>query len=302
MTVTVGGLVSGARPTLSFEFFPPKTDDGVRALWRTIRALEPYAPDFVSVTYGAGGSTRDRTMGIVRRIRAETRLLPVMHLTCVGADRSALRALATEVRDAGIVNVLALRGDPPDGPGGVWTETPGGLRYASDLVRLLRGVGPFSVGVAAFPEGHPESRDLDADAAWLAEKCVAGADYAITQFFFDAEQYEGLVARLRARGCATPVIPGVLPVTNPAQTRRFAGMAGATIPPALDERFRAVEHDRDAVLELGVEVATDLARDLLAAGAPGLHFYTLNRSAATAAVCSALRDGGTWRTPVTPTL
>lgn len=294
MRASIRSLLFADKPTLSFEFFPAKTDEGAAKLRRTVRDLSSLAPDFVSVTYGAGGSTQDRTSDIVRWISAETDLRPVMHLTCVGADRAALVELAHETMEAGVTDVLALRGDPPGGPDGTWTQTPGGLRYATDLIRLLHDVGPFSIGVAAFPEGHLESTDLESDVDWLAAKCGAGADYAITQFFFDAEQYRTLVERLRQRGCDTPVIPGVLPVTNPVQTRRFAAKAGATIPAALDARFAAVEDDADAVFDLGVEVATQLCLDLLDVGAPGLHFYTQNRSAATRAVHEALTAAGVW--------
>lgn len=297
MPPSIAELLRAREPTLSFEFFPPKTAEAQRALWRTVRQLEDLAPDFVSVTYGAGGSTRDRTLAVVERIHTETTLRPVMHLTCVGVDRDDLTEMARHLLKVGITNVLALRGDPPGGPGGPWVETPGGLRYASELVGLLAETGPFSIGVAAFPEGHPESADPDDDVARLAAKCAAGADYAITQFFFEVEQYTSLVDRLRALGCDTPIIPGVLPVTNPAQTRRFAELAGATIPADLDERFRAVEDDPAAVHDLGVAQAIDLARDLLACGAPGLHFYTLNRVEATRRVCTALQRDGVWRIP-----
>jgi methylenetetrahydrofolate reductase (NADPH) len=297
MPLHVGQMLRVAQPTLSFEFFPPKTPEGHDGLWRVIRELEVLQPDFISVTYGAGGSTRDRTLALVERVLAETDLLPVMHLTCVGTVRAELVDFARVVLDAGITNVLALRGDPPSGVGGTWTQTEGGLRYASELVDLLRSLGPFCVGVAAFPEGHPESPDLDSDVARLAHKCAAGADFAITQFFFQVDQYRRMIAALRSTGCTTPVVPGILPVTNPEQTRRFAKLAGATIPEALDERFRQVEHDRTAVHDLGVEVATQLGRDLLKIGAPGLHFYTLNRATATREVVEALRADGIWRSP-----
>jgi methylenetetrahydrofolate reductase (NADPH) len=217
-----------------------------------------------------------------------------MHLTCVGATSAELTALARHLLDVGITDVLALRGDPPDGPGGTWTQAEGGLRYAADLVRLLADIGPFDVGVAAFPESHPESSSRDEDVRRLAEKCDAGASYAITQFFFDVKQYTTLVEDLRAIGCTTPVVPGVLPITNPVQTRRFAAKVGATIPPDLDERFRVVEHDRDATYEVGVRQAIDLTLDLLASGAPGVHFYTMNRVAATREVCAELRLAGAW--------
>lgn len=293
----VRAAVCGPEPSLSLEFFPPRTSRGAEDLWRALRALEPLRPDFVSVTCGAGGSTRAGTLDVVRRVRAETTLTPVMHLTCVGVDRATLLDEARRVRAAGATAVLALRGDPPDDPGGPWHPAPGDIGYAADLVRLLRGVGDFTIGVAAFPEGHPESPDLETDARRLAAKCAAGADFAITQFFFDAAQYRDMVARLRSLGCDTPVIPGVLPVTNPAQTRRFAAKVGVAIPPEIDERFRSVEHDAAAVYDVGVRVATELARDLLAFGVPGLHFYTLNQAAATRDVCAALHADGTWRHP-----
>ena len=289
MPSTIRRLLDADRPTLSLEFFPPRTAAGHRSLWDAVRDLAGLAPDFVSITYGAAGSTRDRTLEVVRRIRSETPLRPVMHLTCVGATRDELTDIARELLDAGITDVLALRGDPPGGPGSPWVTTPGGLRYASELVDLLTGVGPFTVGVAAFPEGHPESRRRSDDVRHLAAKCAAGADYAITQFFFDAKQYTALVEDLRAAGCDTPVVPGLLPVTNPAQIRRFAAKAGASFPADLDAAFREVEDDVDAVHALGVSRAVDLARDLLANGAPGLHFYTLNRVAATRDVCAQLQ-------------
>jgi methylenetetrahydrofolate reductase (NADPH) len=292
MPASIVSLLRTETPTLSFEFFPPKTDQGRRTLWRTIEDLADLAPDFVSVTYGAGGSTRDRTLDVIGRIRDRTALRPVMHLTCVGATRGELTALAHELADRGVTDVLALRGDPPDGPAGTWVAADGGFRYAAELVALLDGIGGFEVGVAAFPEGHPASSSRASDIAHLAAKCAAGAGYAITQFFFDVKQYVALVDDLRAIGCGTPIVPGLLPVTNPAQTRRFAAAAGATIPGELDAAFRAVEDDPAAVHALGVGRAIELARDLLAAGAPGLHIYTLNRAAATREICEALRGVG----------
>jgi len=292
MPASIASLLRASAPTLSFEFFPPKTEQGRRTLWRTMEDLADLAPDFVSVTYGAGGSTRDRTLAVIERIRDRTGLRPVMHLTCVGGTRGELTALAHELVDRGVSDVLALRGDPPDGPAGEWTATEGGFRYAAELVALLHDIGGFEVGVAAFPEGHPASPSREADIAHLAAKCAAGAGYAITQFFFDVKQYVALVDDLRAAGCDTPVVPGLLPVTNPAQTRRFAAAAGATIPAELDAAFRAVEDDPAAVQALGVGRAIELGRDLLAAGAPGLHIYTLNRATATRQVCEALRADG----------
>jgi methylenetetrahydrofolate reductase (NADPH) len=281
MAETVAELLAAGRRTFSFEFFPPKTDEGEAQLWRAIRELEPLHPSFVSVTYGAGGSTRDRTIRIVERIAAETPLLSVAHLTCVGSSVAELRAVIRQVTDAGIRNVLALRGDPPGGPRAEWVAHAEGLRYAEDLVRLLHAEGDFCVGVAAFPEVHPESPDLETDVKYLVQKCDAGADFAITQFFFDATAYFRYVEKVVEAGCDVPIIPGVMPVTNVRQIQRFAELSGAEFPPDLAARLLAVEHDPEAVRAVGVEVATELCRELLLGGAPGLHFYTLNRSTAT---------------------
>jgi methylenetetrahydrofolate reductase (NADPH) len=274
-------LLASGRRSYSFEFFPPKTDAGEAQLWRAIRELESLRPSFVSVTYGAGGSTRDRTVRITGRIAAETTLTPVGHLTCVGSSVAELRSVVGAYADAGVRNVLALRGDPPGGPGGVWEQHPEGLAHADDLVRLVRGLGDFCVGVAAFPERHPESPDVEADARVLAAKAAAGAEFAVTQFFFDADDYFALVERAERHGTRIPIVPGIMPVTNVAQIQRFAALSGAAFPAALADRLRAVADDPEAVRAIGVEVATELCERLLAGGAPGLHFYTLNRSTAT---------------------
>ena len=278
---TIRDLLAAGRKSFSFEFFPPKTDEGERTLWAAIRELEPLAPTFVSVTYGAGGSTRDRTVRITGRIATDTTLTPLGHLTCVGASRAELRQVIGAYADAGVRNVLALRGDPPGGPGTPWVAHPEGLEHAADLVRLVRSLGQFSVGVAAFPDGHPEAIDLDTDARYLAAKAAAGADFAITQFFFDADRYFALVERAGRHGCDIPIIPGIMPVTNVAQIARFAQLSGADFPPPLAARLEAVQGDPVAVRAIGVEVATELAARLLDGGAPGVHFYTLNRSTAT---------------------
>jgi methylenetetrahydrofolate reductase (NADPH) len=281
MQSTVKELLTQGRPSFSFEFFPPKTDEGEITLWRAIRELEPLEPTFVDVTYGAGGGTRDRTLAVVKRIAAETSLTVVAHLTCVGATVEELRGVIRDFADAGIRNVLALRGDMPGGPEATWEATKGGFAHAADLVQLLHEEGDFCVGVAAFPEGHPESPDRLTDAEFLAAKCAAGADFAITQFFFSADDYFQLIDNARQLGCEVPIIPGVMPVTNVSQIKRMAAMSGADFPGWLADRLHAVADDPDAVRAVGVEVAADLCEKLLAGGAPGIHFYTLNRSTAT---------------------
>jgi methylenetetrahydrofolate reductase (NADPH) len=280
-------LASGGR-SFSFEFFPPKDDAGEAVLWEAIRRLEPLAPTFVSVTYGAGGSTRDRTTRITAAIAKETTLDPVAHLTCVGASRKELRQVIGGYADAGVRTVLALRGDPPSGPGAPWTPHPEGLDHAIDLVRLLRGISRFTVGVAAFPDRHPASPDLDHDARVLAAKADAGADFALTQFFFDPAAYFALVDRVAALGCTIPVIPGIMPVTNIKQIERFAQLSGTPLPAGMVNRLDAVRADPAAVRRVGVELATELSARLLDGGAPGLHFYTLNRSTATLEVFADL--------------
>ena len=275
-----------AGPTLSFEFFPPKTDDAERQLEKAIRELQPLGPSFVSVTYGAGGSTRERTRDIVVGIERDTGMTAMAHLTCMGHRTGDINALLDEYRDGSVVNILALAGDPPaDG-----TELPGDFTYATELVEVVRAHGPFSIGVAAHPEGHPRSPDLDADRRYLAAK-LALADFGVTQFFFRAEDYLRMVDDLAALGCDTPVIPGIMPVTNARQIQRFAALSGAVFPADLAERFEALGDDPAAVRALGVEVATEMCRALLDAGAPGLHFYTLNRSTATREVAANLGLG-----------
>jgi methylenetetrahydrofolate reductase (NADPH) len=285
---TIRDLIASGGRSFSFEFFPPKTDQGETLLWQAIRELESLAPTFVSVTYGAGGSTRDRTVRVVGRISAETTLTAVGHLTCVGSTRAELRHVVGAYADAGIRNILALRGDPPGGPGAEWQAHPNGLDHADELVRLVRQLGDFCVGVAAFPDRHPESPSLDHDARILAAKAAAGADFAVTQFFFGADDYFAMVQRAEAYGCTIPVVPGIMPVTDVRQIERFALLSGASLPAPLVRRLRAVEDDPEAVRRVGVEIATVLCEELLAGGAPGLHFYTLNRSTATREIYRAL--------------
>lgn len=290
-TDSLGRILSSGQRSFSFELFPPKTDEGERMLWQTVREIEALKPTFVSVTYGAGGSTQDRTVRLTGQIAEDTTLTPVAHLTCVGASRDDLRGVIGQYAAEGVTTMLALRGDPPTGLDTPWEPHPGGLQHAVELVELIRSLGTFSVGVAAFPEGHPESPSLDQDARVLAMKQEAGAEFAITQMFFRVEDYERLMETSAAHGCTMPIVPGIIPVTNVAQIERFAALQGSAFPADLAERFHAVADDADSVSKLGVEVAADMCQRLLDLGAPGLHFYTLNRSRSTIEVYEALGLG-----------
>jgi methylenetetrahydrofolate reductase (NADPH) len=301
--VKISDLLRYARergePAFSFEFFPPKSADGERALFETVEALRPLGPAFVSVTYGAGGSTRQKTIDLVKRLRRESEVEAMAHVTCVGSSRDELAAVLDEVADAGIQNVLALRGDPPRGQQD-FTPHPEGFRYASELVQFVRSRPDrwrFCVGAAAYPEGHVETRDLARDLANLKAKVEAGVDFLVTQLFFDNPRYFGFVERARAAGIAVPILPGIMPFTNVEQVERFTAMCGASIPPPLRAAMEVRRDDPDAARELGVAYASLQCADLLRRGAPGVHFYTLNRSPSTRAIVAALRASEPWRAP-----
>jgi methylenetetrahydrofolate reductase (NADPH) len=287
----IGELIRAPAPTFSFEFFPPKTRDGERLLWQAIRELESLRPSFVSITYGAGGTTRDTTVAVTERVATETTLLPMAHLTAVNHSVAELRNVIGRLAGAGIRNVLAVRGDPPGDPMGEWVRHPEGVLYAEDLVRLLRSVGDFSVGVAAFPYKHPRSLDVETDTQQFIRKCRSGADFAITQMFFDADDYLRLRDRVGAAGCDTPIVPGVMPVTKLATIERAGQLSGAPFPPALAEQFARIAHDDEAVRQLGIEQCSEMCQRLLAEGVPGIHFITLNRSTATREVWQHLAAG-----------
>jgi methylenetetrahydrofolate reductase (NADPH) len=283
-------LASGDHATMSFEFFPPKDDAGQAQLLDAIGGLDSLHPDFVSVTYGASGSTRARTIDATRLVRGRTDATTMGHLTCVSQSVAEIQGAVAAYAEAGITHILAVRGDPPGGPTAEWQRHPEGLDHATELVRLVKEAGDFCVGVGAFPDGHPEHFDFDLDARVLAEKEQAGAAFAITQLFFDADAYFRLVERIDRLGCRLPVIAGIMPVTNVNQIERFAALSGADLPVPVVARLRAVADDPAAVRAVGLEIATELCDRLLAGGAPGLHFFTQNRSKATAEILAALRE------------
>ena len=291
-------LAADDQPSFSFEFFPPKSEQGERNLEAALAELSGLEPTFVSVTYGAGGTTaeRARTIDIVASIKERFGLEAMAHFTCVNATVPELRASLDRMRDAGVENVLALRGDPPPGTSD-WTATDGGLRYSRELIELIREEYEFAIGAAAFPEVHIHAESAESDLRYLKEKVDAGARFLITQLFFDNQAYFDFVARAREAGIDVPIVPGIMPVTSYPQIRRMTEMCGSVIPPRLLAELQARADDAEAVAELGVAYAALQCADLLAAGAPGIHFYTLNRSPATRAILSALRAMAPWAVP-----
>ncbi|HUQ00270.1 MAG TPA: methylenetetrahydrofolate reductase [NAD(P)H] [Aeromicrobium sp.] len=288
----LAALLRAGHRSVSFEFFPPKDDEGEDVLWQSINDLEPLQPTFVSVTYGAGGTSQDRTVRVTARIVEETSLRAVGHLTLVGQSAAEIEGVLKQYAAAGVDHVLALRGDPKGGPRAAWEPFPEGMEHAVELVEMARDLGGFCIGVAAFPEGHPDAPSLEHDAAVLVEKARAGAEYAITQLFFRASDYFGLVERVRTLGSDIPIIPGIMPILNFAQVARMAELSGAELPREVLDQIEPIADDREAVRAKGIELATQLCRDLLAGGAPGLHFITLNRSKATREIFEALRAEG----------
>ena len=284
-------LLRQETPSFSFEFFPPKTDEAFDALVDTIRRLQKLHPTFVSVTYGAGGSTRRRTVDVVVKTKAELGQESMAHLTCVGSTVEEIREVLDELADHGFENVLSLRGDPPAGSE-VFEKTPGGFGNANELVSFIREHYTFCIGVAGYPEGHQEAPDPDTDLANLKRKVDAGADFIITQLFFDNRFYFDFVERAAAIGINAPIIPGIMPILNVKQIKRFTQMCGASIPASLLEQLEAVQDDAEAVQRCGVEHATRQCRELLEGGAPGIHFYTLNRSSSTWDIFKNLKATG----------
>jgi len=289
----IGEIIDQRRPVFSFEFFPPKTDDGHRTLEATLEVLKDDRPDYVSMTYGAGGSTRNATVELTRWIKQDLGIEAMAHLSCVGEPTERLVEILEQIDEAGVENVLALRGDPPRGQS-EWQPHPGGLHYSVELIRLIRERFDFCVGAACFPEIHPDAPDRESDLGYALAKQDAGVGFLITQLFFDNELYFEFVEEARAVGITVPIIPGIMPVTNYGQIKRFTEMCGATIPDELEEQLNGRADDPEAVAELGVAYATLQCSDLLARGAPGIHFYTLNRSPATRAILAALRAAHPW--------
>ena len=286
-------IIASRQPTFSVEFFPPKTAEGAEGLFATARSLDELGLDFASVTYGAGGSTREGTVEITKKLKDELGLEVMAHLSCVGETKEGLAETLDRIGAAGIENVFALRGDPPRGEED-FVQPEGGLGSAAELAAFIAGGWDFTIGGACFPEVHPEAPDLDTDLAYLKTKVEAGASFLITQLFFDNQVYFDFVAAARERGIEVPIVAGVIPVASFAQTKRICDLCDATIPPRLEAEFQAVAGDEQAEFELGVAYATQQCAELLRGGVPGIHFYALNRAPATRAVLSALRAARPW--------
>jgi methylenetetrahydrofolate reductase (NADPH) len=281
-------LFGKGKPVFSFEFFPPKDDAGVESLFETVDKLKELNPSFVSVTYGAGGSTRRKTVDITKRVKRDIGIEAMAHLTCVGHSRGEIAAVLDEIEAAGVENVIALRGDPPRGETN-FVPHPEGFRHADELVAFIRATKDFCLAVAGYPEGHPEAPDKETDLLNLKRKVAAGADFIVTQLFFDNRHYLDFVDRARAAGIGLPIVPGIMPITDVAQIKRFTQMCGAKIPPALLAELERLAEDKQAVVEVGVRYATNQCEELLRKGAPGVHFYTLNKSLSTRTILSELK-------------
>jgi methylenetetrahydrofolate reductase (NADPH) len=274
--------------TFSLEFFPPKDEAGETRLWSALSQLQPLAPDFVSVTYGAGGSTRDRTIRVTSEITKRTSIPTVAHLTCVGASKNELIEILNQFKNSGIESILALRGDPAGGPTAKWESVAGGLNYAQELVELAVGMG-FKVGVGAYPDGHPASNhDLAKDIEVLLAKEKSGASFATTQFFFEVDKWQAIVDKLAAAGSNLPILAGILPITNVKQLNRMVELSGMQVPKFIAEKFEKYSEDMEATKEIGIEIATNLGAELLRRGVPGLHFYTMNSAQSTLAIAKNL--------------
>jgi methylenetetrahydrofolate reductase (NADPH) len=292
-------ILEERRPVFSFEFFPPKTDEGMEQLKQTLHELKEDQPAYVSVTYGAAGATRNRTVEITKWIKQELGVEAMAHLSCVGEPVERLRDILDQMRDAGIENVLALRGDAPRGET-EWKPHPGGLSYSTELAKLIAENYDFAIGAACFPEVHPEAPDMAHDLRFLKEKVSAGVGFLITQLFYDNQLYFDFVDEARAAGIGVPIVPGIMPVTNFGQIKRITEMCGSVIPATFERELAARADDPSALTELGVAYATLQCADLLSRGAPGIHFYTLNRSPATRAILAALRGARPWDRTLAP--
>jgi methylenetetrahydrofolate reductase (NADPH) len=287
-SMRIDSLLGGGLPAISFEFFPPKTEAGFAQLFTTIKDLQPLKPSYVSVTYGAGGSTREKTVALVERIQRESSILAMAHLTCVGHTAAEIGTILDDLWTAGVRNVLALRGDPPSGPSAQFVATEGGFGFASDLVKFVRARHDFCIGVAGYPEGHPQCLNRTRDLEMLKLKTENGGCFVVTQLFFDNADFYRFRDQARAMGIKTPIIAGIMPILNVSQIKRFISMCGAKIPHPLLVKLEKVEPDAEAVYAAGIEHSVQQCRDLLAHGVDGLHFYTLNKSRATVDIVKAL--------------